>query len=129
MGRYKSSCKKVVRQFERSVDVYQHILETTNARGRSSLENLKKICDLLEDSGVDLSIAAVAREAARLDVSPKEDALRNNPKLYSYVILRQAESKLKPRVMVKDQYLEEVVKQLRQENLVLREFIRKMEIK
>jgi len=76
-----------------------------------------------------LTISAIDREAKRFDTAPKEAALRNNPKLYTYVLCRQAESELKPKDKIIDEDLEELVKQLRRENLVLRSFIRKMEIK
>jgi hypothetical protein len=84
---------------------------------------------MLESRGVEITVAAIARESKRLQLAPGESALRNNPKLWSYVLLRQSETGLSPKDVVENEDLEELVIQLRNEVRVLRSFIRKMELK
>lgn len=129
MGRYKSSGKEVIQRVKSSSEVFEEIIMTSTAKGRRSLENLKKMCDMLESRGVEITVAAIARESKRLQLAPGESALRNNPKLWSYVLLRQSEAGLSPKEVVENEDLEELVIQLRNEVRVLRSFIRKMELK
>lgn len=125
MGRYKSNSKAVIKRVQTSEEMYQEVLDTSTAKGRRSLVNLKKMCDTVEELGLDIAIATLNREAQRLGIAPKESAMRNNPRLWTYIVRRQEEQNLKERAVVSNPDLEEVVKQLRAENNCLREFIRK----
>ena len=129
MSKYKSG-REVIQKVKSSAEVFQEIISSSTAKGRRSLENLKKMCDMLESRGVEITVAAIARESKRLQLAPGESALRNNPKLWSYVLLRQSEAGLCPKEAGADvEGLEELVIQLRNEVRVLRSFIRKMELK
>lgn len=111
-----------------SEEMYQEVLDSSTAKGRRSLVNLKKMCDTVEELGLDITIATLNREAQRLGIAPKEAAMRNNPRLWTYIIRRQEEQNLKEREVVSSPDLEELVKQLRAENNCLRVFISKMRI-
>lgn len=128
MSKYKSG-RELIQKVKSSSEVFEEIIRSSTAKGRRSLENLKKMCDMLESRGVEITVAAIARESKRLQLAPGESALRNNPKLWSYVLLRQSEAGLSPKEPVENEDLEEVVIQLRNEVRVLRSFIRKMELK
>lgn len=128
MSKYKSG-REVIQKVKSSSEVFEEIISVSTAKGRRSLENLKKMCDMLESRGVEITVAAIARESKRLQLAPGESALRNNPKLWSYVLLRQSEAGLSPKEVAENEDLEELVIQLRNEVRVLRSFIRKMELK
>lgn len=128
MSKYKSG-REMIQRVKSSSEVFEEIISRSTAKGRRSLENLKKMCDMLESRGVEITVAAIARESKRLQLAPGESALRNNPKLWSYVLLRQSEAGLSPKEVVDNEDLEELVIQLRNEVRVLRSFIRKMELK
>lgn len=128
MSKYKSG-RELIQKVKSSSEIFEEIIRSSTAKGRRSLENLKKMCDILESRGVEITVAAIARESKRLQLAPGESALRNNPKLWSYVLLRQSEAELSPKEAVENEDLEELVIQLRNEVRVLRSFIRKMELK
>lgn len=128
MGRYKGNSKEVIKRVQTSEGMYQEILDSSTAKGRRSLVNLKKMCDSVEELGLDITIATLNREAVRLGIAPKEAAMRNNPRLWIYIVKRQEEQQLKGKVLVGDPDLEELVKQLKAENNCLRAFIKKMSI-
>lgn len=75
--------------------MYQEILDSSTAKGRRSLVNLKKMCDSVEELGLDITIATLNRKANRLGIAPKEAAMRNNPRLWTYIVRRQEEQLLK----------------------------------
>ena len=129
MGHYKGTGKEVIQRVKSSSEVFEEIVKTSTAKGRRSLENLRKMCDMLESRGVEITVSSIARESKRLQLAPGESALRNNPKLWSYVLLRQSETGLRTKDLRENEDLEELVIQLRNEVKVLRSFIRNMKIK
>ena len=128
MGKYKGNAKEIVKRVKTSSELYQEILDSSTAKGRRSIANLKKMCDGLEERGMEINVAILGREADRLGIAPREDSLRNNPKLWSYVQLRVNEQELVEKELKGDFDLVETVRQLRKENSVLRAFIKKINV-
>lgn len=128
MGKYKGNAKEIVKSVKTSSELYQEILDNSTAKGRRSIANLKKMCDGLEERGMEINVAVLGREADRLGISPREEALRNNPKLWSYVQLRVSEQELVEKELKGDFDLVETIRQLRKENSVLRAFIKKINL-
>ena len=124
MGKY----KKIVKKVYSSSELYQEIFGNTTAKGRRSLINLKKMCDSLEKRGLEITVSILGREAERLGVTPRKEALRNNPRLREYVQKRNEEQVLVSGKVVVDSDLNEVVKMLMRENFTLRAFIKNMSI-
>lgn len=72
----------------KSKKFYEKVMKKTTPPGRRTMEKLKKVCDSLEERGLEISIARVHRESERLGWGPSKPTISSNANLREYVKLR-----------------------------------------
>jgi hypothetical protein len=112
----------------KSSDVFNEVMKKQNIKEMRSMNNLKSICDSLDERQLDINVKRVGREAEREGLSPKCNTIYNNEVWSSYVKLRASEQLIEVKSS-KDVDVHERILVLERENDVLRAFIRNINIK
>ena len=113
----------------KSKKFYEEVMSVTTPKGRRSLENVKKICDSLEERNLNLSLSLIGRETEKLGISPSYHSIKSSKRLKEYIRLRSEEYERELNIEIdEDNELKERIIMLERENDCLRSFIKKMDI-
>lgn len=107
---------------------YEELSKGTTSKGRRTLEDVKMVCDYLESEGIRISVSLIGREFVRQGIKIVEQSLRNNKKVMEYVGLRIKEQKVEAKEFNGETGLEEQIRALQHENMVLRGLIKNMKL-
>lgn len=121
---------------------FSEVLENSGHKMKTSLNNVKKVCDIFDNQKVRIIVSKVGSECDNLFGSPKIQSIRNNPLLKKYIDLRISEqvlnikendilngSKIKdPVIKAEFNLLEDQVRTLRLENEGLKNLFKNIEI-
>ena len=111
-----------------SEDLYNKVIAGRNVKEIRTMNNLKSICDSLEERNLDINVQRIGREAVRMGTSPRCNTIYNSEMWSEYVKLRAAEQVIEVEKSEEVDVMERIIA-LEKENSVLRAFIRKMNVK